>query len=515
MTNLELLDRAAAAETAWRRLQAQALEALELALANEADRHSAEQTLRAALMSLGAAVLGRFRQPEQRAQFAAVLDDTAPLARGDEPVAVVPAVLPTPPVFEPVAAALAQVALAPVALAPPIAMPVVSAPAPAQPIAAPPVRVTAEMIDSLATELMSGRGMTRAIGPTAAPEFALEDAGPMLGEVLAALGGPPADVTPGALETEVRRLIGITQAGVAHWGRLAQRANYTLTGWLTARLRHAQELAVRQGLEETLDPPLAGAIRRLSGHSKDTQPGFIHGLALGHLPQHGSWAADSAEWREQAVRLLAECTSPARPIAMNPDDRLRILTERVRAGIDGSALASELKAVLRDGVSPTDKRVVNLARPFADALDGSTLSPLRKAIRDAIEAESEAEGATDVRRQALPADWPLLSETRGRRVLIVGGDPRPERSARLRVAFEFGEVEWLEGNTTRKIDGLKDRMRSGNLDMVIVLRAFNSHKVSDAIFGVKSDACVAILSDGYGITQVRLGLERFLIRAAA
>ncbi len=171
--------------------------------------------------------------------------------------------------------------------------------------------------------------------------------------------------------------------------------------------------------------------------------------------------------------------------------------------------------MLRDGISPTDKRVVNLARPFADALDGSALAPLRKAIREAIEAESEAEDSPDLRRQALPPDWPLFAETRGRRVVIVGGDPRPERATRLRAAFEFGEIEWMEGNTTRKIDGLKERMRNGNLDLVIVLRAFNSHKVSDAIFGVKSSTCMTVLADGYGITQVRLGLERFLVRAAA
>lgn len=480
MSHSDLLERAGSAESAWRSLQTEALQSLDVALNTFARRREAEQALRDALADLGAAVLARFADADERAAFAEVLAG-APLR---------------PPVVGP--------------------PPAPAQPAQPSPVQAPPVRVTAEIISTLAAELMSGRAIARSpVVAALPPEPTLEEAAGALQEGLVALGEPPApDAGPASLDAEVRRLCGLAQSHLGTWGQLAPRANFALSGWLTARLRHVQELAARQGLD-ALDVPVAAAIRRLSGHSKDTQPGFIHGLALGHAPQHGSWTADAAEWRELVLRLLNDCAPAARPAPLNPDDHVRILTERVRAGLDGPTLAAELKTLLREGMSPTDKRVVNLARPFADALDGSTLAPLRKAIRDAIEAETEAEDAADATRNALPPDWPLFSETRGRRVVIVGGDPRPERAARLRAAFEFADVEWIEGNTTRKIDGLKERMRSGSLDLVVVLRAFNSHKVSDAIFGVKSETCVAVLADGYGVTQVRLGLERFLVRAAA
>jgi hypothetical protein len=496
MNTLELLQAARAAEDHWRAAHRQVLNTLDLSPEGRAARDEAEAALRTALQSLGTALLRQSGDPRIRAALEAALSGVPLVAPAPPAPAPPPEAAPPAPAIEP---PLAAVPPAPVTVAAPVA-------------------ITAAVLENLSHEMTSGRAIARTppipVGP---PEPRLEDAVPALQDALTTFGEPLApEPTAVVLTAEVSRLCGYLHASLPVWADLAPRANFVLTGWMTARLRHLQTLAERLCLDSA-EAPLATGIRRLSAHSKDTQPGFIYGLGLGHQPQHGDWVADAAEWRTQLVRVLAEAGPVPTPAAapLNPDDAIRVLTERVRTGLEATSLSAELKAILKLGVAATDKRLVNLARPHVDALDGSTLAPLRKAIRDLVEAESEAEEGGEAARNALPTDWPLFAETRDRAVVIVGGDPRPERAARLQTAFGFREVEWMEGSTTRKIDSLRERMKSGSIDLVIVLRAFNSHKVSDAIFAVKSPVCTAVLADGYGVTQVRLGLERFLVRAAA
>jgi hypothetical protein len=58
-------------------------------------------------------------------------------------------------------------------------------------------------------------------------------------------------------------------------------------------------------------------------------------------------------------------------------------------------------------------------------------------------------------------------------------------------------------------------MRHGTVDMVIVLRAFSTHKMSDKVFGLEVSPCARVLADSYGVQQVRLGIERFCTAQSA
>ncbi len=489
---LALVEAAMAADAEWRQLQLAALDSLDVAFRTEAERVSAEQRLRATLVDLGAALLKRFRgarDADERAALLRYFSEAAP--RSETPAVPQPLVTilsrPTEPVVRPAA---------PVEVA----------------------RVTPEVLELLSAQLNSGAGIGRVVAvPGRAGLRDVADALPVLREAVKAFGEPPAtEATAAQVQNEASHLRELTYRGLPEWGELADAANFALTGWLTARLRHNQELAVRLSLE-TVDLAIGGLIRRVSAHSKETQPGFVHGLALGHAPQRSSWVADATEWRASVLALLADREpAPAVTAGLNPDDRIRVLTERARLGIDGATLASEVKALLKEGLVPTDKRLVNLTRPYADLLDGQALAPLRRAIRELVESEAnELEDAEAHGRSALPEDWPFFGLTRGRHAVIVGGDPRPERAARLEQTFGFEQVDWLEGTTTRRLEGLLDRMRNGSVDLVIVMRAFNSHKVSEPIFNVRAPNCTVVLADGYGVNQVRLGLERFLARNAA
>lgn len=491
----------------WRFVQLRAMETLDVFGGSNADRDAAERELRAALAALGAEIVRHADDPTRRAAIEALLTETVPHptesaehaddvpTQEDAPRASAPA---DPPAPEPAAKAIV--------IAPPPPGPAAPAMAPLPPVTparAVPTGPPIELDEALARRLAAGLG-----GLSASPTRGTgsgSDPAPVLRDALSALNDPPSvDSSAADVRDEVDRIAAVLDRTLARWSELAQDVDHALTAWFTARLRGAQVHAERVG-DATSESRIAAEIRRLSKHSQTSRPGFVHGLALNHTPRSGSWESDAAQWEARAAELLQQLEHESAP--PNPDDAIRQLAAKAKDGLDPEVMVSELRALFKLGASPTDKRILNLARPYADALDGKVFASLRKAIRDAVEAESTEDLVSP---SPLPADWPLRGRTRGRRALVVGGDPRPERAAKLAETFGFESVEWLEGSTTRKVDGLAERMRNGSLDLVIVLRAFNSHKLSTAIFAVKSDVCAVVLADGYGVNQVRLGIERFL-----
>ena len=131
------------------------------------------------------------------------------------------------------------------------------------------------------------------------------------------------------------------------------------------------------------------------------------------------------------------------------------------------------------------------------------------AVVDEIEAETHED---EPRERIVTDDWAWRHHTDGRSAVIVGGDPRPERVARLQEEFGFASLEWIDNasGAGKRLDSLLERMRHGTVDMVIMMRAFSSHTLTDATFGLKDRACDLVLADTYGVTQVRLAIERFL-----
>ncbi len=499
---LNIWDAALDAVARWRFVQQRALETLEIFDSSNAERDAAERELKAALAALGAAVVRHADDPRRRATIEALLTDPAPQPpeppQAEAPSPPEPQREPPPPPQPPVQASPEPDVTPAAAVKPP----------PAVVVAPPPVRVAPagppiELDEALARRLAAGLG-----GLSVTPSRGTSpgsDPSPVLRDALNALNDPPgAESNVADVRDEVERIAAVLDRTLSRWAELAQDVDHALTAWFTARLRGAQVHAERVG-DPTSEARIAAEIRRLSKHSQTSRPGFVHGLALTHTPRTGSWESDAAQWEARAAELLQQIEEENAP--PNPDDAIRQLAAKARDGVDPEVMVSELRALLKIGASPTDKRILNLARPYADALDGKVFASLRKAIRDTVEAESTEDMASP---SPIPADWPLFLRTRGRRALVVGGDPRPERAAKLAETFGFHSVEWLEGSTTRKVDGLAERMRSGSLDLVIVLRAFNSHKLSTAIFAVKSELCPVVLADGYGVNQVRLGIERFL-----
>lgn len=313
---------------------------------------------------------------------------------------------------------------------------------------------------------------------------------------------------------ELERIHEVASTHMDTWEAAGTRVNRLLTGWLAARARAVQSEVQKKpiaGVEEELET----LFRRLTQHSAVTQPGSVSGLARTHKPRTGSWLADALAIEHELRGLMgdlkylgAQAGSTEAP-SVNLDDELRRLTDEVRGGMDAQGFVARLRYLLSVGASAGDTRLVRLALPFAGDLEGQEFAAVRRAVNHLVERDEETETADDASH--IPDDWPWLTHTRGKVAMIVGGEPRPERLVRLKSTFGFGELDWLQGidKGGRSVDSLVQKMRNGTVDMVIVLRAFSSHKVSEKIFGVEEPQCVRVLADTYGVNQVRLAIERF------
>ncbi|MCB9508159.1 MAG: hypothetical protein H6697_10930 [Myxococcales bacterium] len=304
-------------------------------------------------------------------------------------------------------------------------------------------------------------------------------------------------------------------AEIDAWGELSQPLNYGLTALATKRARAAQDAIQNRAAPVELSKKVVSVIRRLSAHSQATRPGFVSGLALDHRPERESWLADARHYENDLLLRIGE-VSAAREADTRAaiDDELRRLVESVANGLDGDALAVRVQQALTAGVEPTNPRLVNLLVPHVDVFTGRpALATTRRAVQaaiDALDAEADASESSPI-----DEDWPGLAHTAGRRAVIVGGEPRPQRIDALQRAFRFESVEWIANSEgLRRVQSLVSRMKSGSVDIVICLRAFSSHKVYDAIFDATDVQADRVLADTYGVTQVKLAIERLDGRGA-
>jgi hypothetical protein len=82
---------------------------------------------------------------------------------------------------------------------------------------------------------------------------------------------------------------------------------------------------------------------------------------------------------------------------------------------------------------------------------------------------------------------------------------------RLERAFQLGSLEWPSTDGPRKVDAVVERIRKGAYDLVVVLQPYVGHAEAEPIHeAVKSTSTPWALSAGYGVTAVKLALERFL-----
>jgi len=112
---------------------------------------------------------------------------------------------------------------------------------------------------------------------------------------------------------------------------------------------------------------------------------------------------------------------------------------------------------------------------------------------------------------AIDPTWFLFPLVRGRRAVLVGGDPREPNRARLERVFQLASLDWPAVYGQRKVDATVARIRCGSLDLVFVLANLVSHKQADAIIRAAKESPIPwALTIGYGVSAIKAALERFL-----
>jgi len=109
------------------------------------------------------------------------------------------------------------------------------------------------------------------------------------------------------------------------------------------------------------------------------------------------------------------------------------------------------------------------------------------------------------------ADWPLLPITRGKTALIVGGAPKEPNRDRLETYLRLATLDWPDIDGPRKVEAVAQRIAKGAYDLVIVNQSMISHPEAERVLdAAKASRTRWAMVDGYGVTAVRVGLERFV-----
>jgi hypothetical protein len=298
------------------------------------------------------------------------------------------------------------------------------------------------------------------------------------------------------------------------WKGLPFEAQAPLIGLLAARLRALQEQPGFLG-----DRRVDFAFGTLSAYVKRTRPGYVYGLARWHQPNRDSWEADAEAMFERMAAML-----PSAPeVEPNHQRQLEAIEGLVREiGIAPaearSAVAAQIRrevlAAFAMGIQARNPRLVRAVASVAEIFDAPEFRALRRALRDEADASrEEADSDGGAEEPPLPADWPWWGFTRGRRALIVGGDPREPSRVRLERAFGFTELEWVGAEFKRNnLLGVRDRVRAGRTDLVILLTRFTGHDADQIVIPACREMGVGFVCvpHGYGVVRVRQAIERFL-----
>ena len=220
------------------------------------------------------------------------------------------------------------------------------------------------------------------------------------------------------------------------------------------------------GRAEALRRVELGATRRAGDHIDTYFPGQqgmqnTHGMARQHKPQHGGWLRDARKARESLLKWLGDTVATQVPAAASP----------------------------------------RLAAP-----------PLAKTQP---EPGSEEGSALDEFASLLEEDWPWWNDVRNRRAILVGGVPKEPSRLRMEQAFQFAELAWVDGDV-RKVNSVTERIQHGGLDLVLIVRAFISHKVAKKVqFACKNYKVPCVFIErGHGVVAVRYSIERYLAQSA-
>ena len=317
--------------------------------------------------------------------------------------------------------------------------------------------------------------------------------------------------------------------GERHFGMLDQREQYAQLKIWIGRFRRLQAIA-ESGSDEMTDEEvhqLREIFPRLVGISKQFMPGYIEAFSRSF---ETDWDAYIVESEEQLRLAMENALRNKETEARRRDLMVRDTERRMKIREEGRAALDELKAVIArhdlpdegvdefldtlnravSGLGASDAQLIELVRPYVDLLGGKDFRALRRNIE-----RVEPDVARAEENKALAAEFAeLRALTRGRRAVMIGGDVREEKRRSLIQVFDFEELEWVRYEDARPVmlRSLEQRVRNRGMDLVLILKEFVGHHVSEMLRPEceKQGIPCLMVEHGYGAAQVADAIQRGL-----
>ncbi len=339
------------------------------------------------------------------------------------------------------------------------------------------------------------------------------------------LGDAEAHFPGGQLQTLAREV----ESVVPFFGSLARAEQYAqLKVWI-GRHRQFQESEELEAGDET--HVLAQRVfHQLKTLSKTYEPGYIEAFRLDF---HTDWAVyiseassqlaqasesvrqskDREHLRGEAQVRDQERLLQAREAGRISMNELKSLMARVQLPEEGLEEFLELLKTTVNGLGASDPELLELVMPYREHVAGGNgLRALRRnldRIRDETAKETEGE--------PLRAQFEdLIAVTVGRKALMIGGSVREDNRRALQRLFEFDRLDWepYEDAKPAALDSIEQRIRNHGVDLVLILRSFVGHHVTERLRPVcqRFEIPFLIVDRGYGPAQVGEALRKGLIR---
>lgn len=322
---------------------------------------------------------------------------------------------------------------------------------------------------------------------------------------------------------QLRRLEEEVDSAGRHFGDLSRAEQFAQLKIWIGRLRRLQALELSDAEQQQSNR----IFTMLVGLSKTHEPGYIDAFRQEYRTDWDAYISDAEAELRQAIELRvqrAEAERLRRERQQQDDEKrqearsayqqaLQELKAVVaRCDLPRSSV-EEFLDVLRRTVAygSSDPELLELVAPYRELIsEGSDF----RALRRNLERYFQREGNALEEKQEDVLD--LLPHTRGKKAVLIGGARREEVRRQLEELFEFARLEWEDegGAKPAMLTSLEQRVRNQTIDMIVLLRSYISHQVSERFRPLCEQyqvPCIFV-DQGYGVAQISRALRNSLLK---
>ncbi len=122
----------------------------------------------------------------------------------------------------------------------------------------------------------------------------------------------------------------------------------------------------------------------------------------------------------------------------------------------------------------------------------------------------------DDARDDQAVEWEHREAVASMRVVMYGGSPREDARVKLERTLGIGSLEWPDSDRPRRVDALAQRIASGSVDLLLIVRSYVQHKDASKLIDAAraSGTRWALVDAGYGIAAVKTAMRGALCTTA-